>query len=683
MIPVTSSVSVIPGVGEVIRGHLAQLGIATVADLLRWYPRDYLDASIITPINQLPYGRLAAIRVSIEKIHARRSKTRNIPMLEARCRDEAGTELLVRWFNQSFLQQKLKEGSEWIFIGVANRFQGEAVMMSPIIEDSPAVLSIYGQTKGVTSRMLRGYVKWALDHTNIQELGLPAEIEASEGLVSAPELMKSLHQPKTMAGMDALKKQLAFEEVFWFFTRMALTRAQHKKSSGVKISVDVEWLKNVVERLPFSLTAGQKRAVWDAVQDLGSGQSMTRLLNGDVGSGKTAVAGLISAVVAQNGLQSVILVPTEILAKQHSQSLQSLLKTAGVRVGMYTAAQKDDVESLDLIIGTHALLQEGVILPRLALVVVDEQHRFGVRQRGLLRQNQKGQVPHLLSMTATPIPRTLALALYGDLDVSVLPEKPAGRLSIETRVVHPNERAAMYERVRAEIKAGHQVFVICPLIEEKPSKNEVADENSLFEIPTGEELEKKEKKTVLAEAERLRKEFPDFGVIEVVHGRLKAEEKRNVMDRMAAGEIQVLVATSVIEVGVDVPNATVMVIEGAERFGLAQLHQFRGRVGRGLAQSYCFLCPTVRGQRIEERLQAVADTNNGFEVAEADLQLRGPGELSGQIQSGLPDFRMASLTDLEFLKYVKGVVDAYAEKNPEFLQKYAETAYVNAWGSLE
>jgi len=675
-----ASVTIIPGVGDKIAENLDRLGIRTITELLRWFPRDYLDASNPLPVSRLPYGRLAATEVTVVSSNARRSKARNIPMLEVVFEDGEGGRLLARWFHQSFLKEKLQPGSQWLLIGTAERFQGETVMMSPIIEDSPRVLAIYAQTKGVTSRMLRGYIDWCLKNADLGTGALPEAVRAAHGLCEQSDLLRTLHQPEKVEDVDNLKPQLAFEEVFWFFTRMALARTSVKVEKGIVIETDVEWLRRVVASLPFSLTDGQKPPIWDAAKDLAEGHPMTRLVNGDVGSGKTAVAALVAALVAKSGYQSVILAPTEILAKQHSQSIQGLLKVAGARVATYTASQKDDIEEADIIVGTHALLQEGVSLPRLALVVVDEQHRFGVKQRQVLRGQQE-LPPHLLSMTATPIPRTLALALYGDLEVSVLPEKPAGRLPIETQVIHPNQRAEMYKVVAEEIKAGHQAFVICPLIEEKPRK--AAAEDGQFVILTEEEQEARSKKTVLAEVERLRKEFPELGTIEAIHGRLKGNQKREIMERMARGEINTLVATSVIEVGVDVPNATVMLIEGAEHFGLAQLHQFRGRVGRGAAQSYCFLCPTLRGEKIEQRMQALARTQSGFEVAEADLALRGPGELSGNVQSGLPDFRMASLTDLDFLRKVKGVVDEHIMKNPEFLREYAGAAYSNDWGSLE
>ncbi|MBU6388988.1 ATP-dependent DNA helicase RecG [Patescibacteria group bacterium] len=681
--PVNESVRIIPGVGEVAQSALERLGITSMKDLLNWFPRAYLDASRPQPIRSLPYGQLAAVHGTVDQVETRRSRSRGVPMLEAVVRDEAGSVMRLRWFNQSFLKQKLKPGTKWIFIGVANRFQGETQMLSPLIEEVPRILSVYGQTKGVTSKMMRGYLDWALRRVDLAESLPPALVERN-GLLSKAEAWHGIHQPMKMADVQSARHRLAFEEVFWFFIRMALGREERQQEGGIVISAPLDVLREAVAGLPFELTAGQKRAIWDSVQDMRSGRPMTRLLNGDVGSGKTVVAAVLAAVVAKAGHQSVLLVPTEILAKQHAQSIDALLSRLGCRVAIWTAAQKDGLEGADIIIGTQAVLQEAFSLPRLAFVVIDEQHRFGVRQRQVLRR-QSTQAPHILSMTATPIPRTLALALYGDLQVSFLRDKPKDRLPVMTYLVRPGQKAVVHQRIVTEQAAGHQVFIICPLIEEKERKEAggASAEPALFEILDEVEQGNRERKTVLREVERLRKEHPEYGVIEPIHGKMKAEEKRAVMDRMAKGEVQVLVATSVIEVGVDVPGATVMVIEGAERFGLAQLHQFRGRVGRSSYQSYCFLCPTLMAPAISGRLQVLVDHGSGFEVAEADLALRGPGELGGSIQSGLPDFRMASLTDLSFLQEVKEKAEAALSEHFEFFKNHPEATYSKNTGGLE
>lgn len=678
------SVRVIPGVGEVVQAGLERLGITTISDLLRWYPRTYLDASNPLPIRRLRNGELTAIEATIQSVNKRRTKGRGLAMLEAEAADTSG-EITLRWFNQAFLAQKLVPGSRWVFIGMPGFFQRKLTMLSPLIEMVPKVLSVYGQTRGITSKMLRGYLDWVLKRVELNEDPLPLPIISEEGLLNRKETLASIHQPGSLAEVKQAQKRLAFEEVFWFFARVALSSEQLKDTKGVKIDYDLEYLQKLVSGLPFTLTDGQKRAVWEIVQEMATGKPMTRLLNGDVGSGKTVVAGLAAAVVAKAGFRSIIMVPTEILAKQHLSNLQSLLKDSGLEIALWTAAQKDNIKNAQIIIGTQAVLQESFALSDLGLLIVDEQHRFGVRQRQLLRdrQDSKAVLPHLLSMTATPIPRTLALVLYGNLSVSFLKDKPKDRLPVKTEMVLDRDRAGMHQRILAEIKAGRQVFVVCPLIEEKKEADGVGEGETVPSLFDVEELGKQEKKAVTVEAEKLRQEHPEYGVIEVVHGKMKAEEKREVMRRMSEGGIQVLVATSVIEVGVDMPRATVMVIEGAERFGLAQLHQFRGRVGRGKDQAYCFLCPSVRGEAAARRLRVLVEHESGFAVAEQDLALRGPGELVGQIQSGLPDFRMASLTDLEFLQHVKGVFEGYRRNNPDFLADISVDAYSNQTAVLE
>lgn len=670
----------VPGVGEVAQIALDGLGIRTIGDLLRWYPRQYIDASAPTLLADLPLGELRAIKVSIKSIHSRRSKGRGVKMVEALAEDISGR-ITLRWFNQAYLEKKLIPGSEWVFIGVADRFQNQLTMLSPLIEEEARILSVYAQTKGINSKAFRTFIDWALK--NVQEAGesLPSPLLEREGLTAYAEMLRRIHQPRSMEEVEQARRQIAFEEVFWFFIQLILSKEQQLMEPGILISADAEALKGAAARLPFELTPGQKRAVWDIAQEMASGQPMTRLLNGDVGSGKTMVAGLAALLVAKAGWRSILLVPTEILARQHAENLGRLLGPVGLKVAVWTAARKDELEEADLVVGTHAVLQEGFSFPRLGLVVIDEQHRFGVRQRAFLRAAQD-RLPHVLSMTATPIPRTLALTLYGGLSVSVLSDKPKNRLPIITEVVGPDRRSHLHARVLAEIQAGHQVFVVCPLIEEKVSKAEAA-EGPMLPLFNKEELGSQEKKTVVAEAERLQRDHPEYGTVGVIHGRMKAEEKKEVMERMAAGEINVLVATSVIEVGVDVPNATVMVIEGAERFGLAQLHQFRGRVGRGSEQAYCFLVPQVQARHIYERLQALAGTSSGFEVAEQDLALRGPGELVGQAQSGLPDFRMASLTDIEFLMKVRQIAEEYLADNPDFAERYREVLYSRFRGIVE
>lgn len=675
-------VGLIPGVGPVAVAALANLGIISIADLLRWYPREYLDGSNPLPIRSVPLDRLAAIKVQIESVTLRPTKQRGLSMLEAVCTDESG-KLHVRWFNQPYLKQKLLPGTQWVLMGTVQRFGPQLSMMSPILEFEPRILAIYGQTKGVTSKMLRGWLQWVITHVALEATLLPSWFMQEEQLIDRQNALQAIHTPLAIEQVEPARHYFAFEEAFAFFARMALAKQETVSEKGVNIQFDVHFLQDMVAKLSFELTAGQKRAIWDCVQEMHTGKPMTRLLNGDVGSGKTMVAAFASAVVAKSGYQSVLLVPTEILAQQHRLSIAEFLEPLGITVAVWTAAHKESTEA-DLVIGTHAVLQQDFSMPRLGLVIIDEQHRFGVRQRQLLRAGTTGAIPHLLSMTATPIPRTLALALYGDLTVSLLPDKPKDRLPISTEVIVAGNREHMHNRIVAELQSGHQVFVICPLIESaKPRKNEEAEEQTLFTVLSQEELATAGQKTVLAEAAQLHIEHPEYGRIEVLHGKMKPALKQQIMEQMAAGEINVLVATSVVEVGVNIPNATVMVIEGAERFGLAQLHQFRGRVGRSSAQSYCFLCPQLRSLGIMQRLAVLEKEQSGFAVAEQDLALRGPGELSGSVQAGLPDFKMASLTDIDFLRRVHTAVLRQMQEDPGFMQKFSDTSYSTSSVGLE
>jgi ATP-dependent DNA helicase RecG len=675
-------IAMIPKIGPAVSSSLEKLGIRSVGDLLRWYPREYLDGSHPYALHDVPYGRLVAIEVEVDKVTVRPTKSRGLSMLEAVCFDDTGS-ILVRWFNQPFLKTKLQPGTKWTLLGTVERFNKDVTMLSPIIEIVPRILAIYGQTQGVTSKMLRGYVDSALRNTEISPDSIPESVRQAEGLITRKEALKAIHQPATLDEKEVAHRYLAFEEAFTFFVRIMKGAQQAGSESAPRVSYDVSFLQEMVAHLPFELTAGQKRVIWDGLKDMSTGRPMTRLLNGDVGSGKTVVAAMLAATVAKVGLQSVILVPTDILAKQHHASISAMLAKYEITVMSWTASLKEGLENADIIIGTHAVLQEGFALPRLGLVIIDEQHRFGVKQRQFLRLAHGG-VPHVLSMTATPIPRTLALALYGDLQVSLLKEKPKDRLPIITELAMPGKTARMEARIVEELALKKQILVICPLIEETKNPNEDRAYTGVqLELLSPDELAAKQQKTVVKEAERLRREHPEYGAIEIMHGKLKAEQKREIMAQMAAGEINVLVATSVIEVGVDLPNATVIVIEGAERFGLAQLHQFRGRVGRGKDQSYCFLAPSIPSPAVLQRLRVLVEEQSGFAVAEHDLQLRGPGELAGSIQSGLPDFRMASLTDIDFLSRIKALVEAEVEKDPDFLASYSDEGYSVTQGGLE
>lgn len=662
------SVRLIPGIGPKTVENLSRMGITTIRDLLHWFPRRYVDATNPLPLNLVPFGQTEAVRVIVDRVVSKRTK-RGLQMVDAEVSDGTGVPLTLRFFNQPYMAKKLVEGSEWTAVGVIERFHSLNVMSSPVVLDAPQVIPVYLQTKGVTSWMLQKYIREALPATLIDET-IPTPLRVQEGLPEYREMLRLIHMPDSLDEAEQGRRAMAFLEAFSFFMQVEQAKGMEAEAGAV-LEVPVDWLQKVVATLPFELTAGQKRVVWDMLQEMQSGKLMTRLLNGDVGSGKTVVAGLLAAVVAHNHKKTVFLAPTEILAQQHAQTLSGLLKQAGCRVAVWTASTKEKVDEADIIVGTHAVLQDSFAIDNLGLVVVDEQHRFGVKQRALLRDKQD-HPPHVLAMTATPIPRTLALVLFADLQVSFLKEKPKNRLPIETELIPPARRRDMEARIRTEVQAGHQVFVLCPLIE----KEDVYEEGQLLVDP-------KEIKTVVKEAERLSQEHPEFGRVAALHGKMKAKEKDALMAQLKDGQIKVLVATSVIEVGVDVPNATVMVVENAERFGLAQLHQLRGRVGRSGEQAYCFLCPTVGGGPAIERLKALVEFESGFDIAERDLELRGPGDLTGTVQSGLPDFKMAKLTDLAFLQHVKDVVQTYVAAHPDFPQQWQEAELSGAVTGLE
>ena len=651
----SDSVRLIPKVGPVAQASLLKLGISTLHNVLEWYPRQYIDASKPLPIASLPMGQLLAVKGTVSKISQVRLKGRIASIVDATVIDESG-ELRLRWFNQPFIVQKAIIGSQWICIGQLSVGKGGRAMLNPLLEAEARILPVYSQTAGISSKNLREYARWTLEHVGFDaQYELPETVRIEHGLLSRPEALRRMHLPLEMSEVEQGRLTAGFAEAFWFFVRSAANRRSVSGDQAPVIPSNPEYLRQLIEQLPFKLTNGQKRSLWEIVQDISSSQPMTRLLNGEVGSGKTVVAGLAAATVIHAGFRAVLLAPTAILAVQHTESLSKLFASAGIKVACLTAKRRDDLTTADLIIGTHALLQEGVDILNVGMIIVDEQHRFGVRQRRFLREREAGSVPHLLSMTATPIPRSLALAMFSDLKMSTIPEKPADRLPVETIIVHQPQRAVMHERILAELGQGRQAFVICPLIEE----GEVERTGPL-----------QEGKKVTEEVARLRRENPEYGTIGMLHGRMKEAEKREVMERMAKGEIQVLVATSVVEVGIDISAATVIVIEGAERFGLSQLHQFRGRVGRSSLPSYCFLCPTQRSQAIDQRLGALVRFQSGFEISEQDLAERGPGDLSGLAQSGLPEFKAVSLGDFSYLRQIKETVDAYLLAHPDFLDRF-------------
>ncbi|HLB95352.1 MAG TPA: ATP-dependent DNA helicase RecG, partial [Patescibacteria group bacterium] len=620
--------------GPKMAEKLKRLGLENVRDLLFYYPWRYDDFSKPQKIISLRVGQEAIIKAKIFQIKQSRTRRKWMSIIEAVLADDSG-EIKAIWFNQPFLIKILRPGTEWLFAGKVNwDFKGKQKTLAiSQYEKEPVILPVYGETEGITSKYLRRLVKPILteisDTPGVSEDWLedylPDEILKQENLIGLNEAIKNIHFPQKSAEIELAKKRLGFDELFLIALRMLINKKELLKSSATALKFTPELLQDFVKSLPFKLTDAQRKAAWEIIKDLSRPVPTNRLLEGDVGSGKTVVAAMAVLVTAKNGYQAVWLAPTEILANQHFYNVVQLLKKFKVKVGLLTSAQKiADTDKDDLIIGTHAVLQKNISFPRLALIIVDEQHRFGVKQRAHLRKttytsevavNRLKVVPHLLSMTATPIPRTLALSFYGDLDLSVIDELPPGRAKIATKVISPKNRGHAYNFIHAQIKNGRQAFVICPLIEESPGKT-----GQLFDL---------DRKSAVQEFEKLSKDvFPDLK-IGLLHGRLKSKEKAETMKKFHHGKLDILVSTAVVEVGIDIPNATVMMIEGAERFGLAQLHQFRGRVGRAKHQSYCFLFTESWSEIAKKRLQAMTSCHSGFKLAEIDLRLRGPGELAG------------------------------------------------------
>lgn len=638
-----------------------RLGIETVRDLLFYFPRTYLDFSHPMSIKSLRLGDEAVIKAKITDLKKIRTPRRHMFIIETLLSDGTG-EIKAVWFNQIYLVKILKPGDEWLFFGkVSWDFKNKEKTFNVLnFEKDDKILAVYPETEKLTSKYLRKIISEVLNNVRIDDpLEGVKEVELFEKLNDA---IKKIHQPKSQGQITEAKKRLAFDELLMIALRVQKLKSEQQYLKSISFNIDNKILKEFVSKLPFNLTKAQRKTAWEIICDLAKAKPMNRLLEGDVGSGKTVVAAMAVLVAAQNKKQSVWLAPTEILANQHHQNVSKLLSPFNVKVGLLTSANKKaDLEKDDLIIGTHALIQKNIRIKNLALIIVDEQHRFGVKQRSYLKKADTNFVPHFLSMTATPIPRTLALSIYGDLDLSIIDELPANRQSIITKIITEKQRADAYNFIENEIKSGRQAFVICPLIEE------LETEGKLFDL---------DKKSVLKEYEKLSKNiFPQFK-IGLLHGKLKSSEKEKVMSDFKTGKINILVSTAVVEVGIDIPNATVMMIEGAENFGLAQLHQFRGRVGRGKHQSYCFLFPSIWSEKVKERLGAMVTCSDGFRLAEIDLKLRGPGELYGLRQSGLPALKMATFSDTILVekskKIAQNIVDEGIKNYPKLQQKLQE-----------
>ncbi|NCN07628.1 ATP-dependent DNA helicase RecG [Candidatus Falkowbacteria bacterium] len=683
MISLETKVNQLNKVGIVTYSKLKRLGIETARDLIFYYPFRYEDFSEITTINNLQINSLATVNGKVEIIDGRRSFRRKTFLVEAIVTDATGSVKAV-WFNQPWVSKNLKPGDE---VSLSGKVSGDLVNVyfnSPEYEKivnagpvSAKIVPIYPLTAGLTQKQLRSLLKEIIVLSSKIEDYLPRAIIKNQSLLKLGKAVSKIHFPENKNDIDKARERLAFDELFLIQLWSKLLRKKLNQHKGYQIKFYEKETKQLVSKLSFNLTDDQRKAAWEGIIDMKGGLPMNRLVEGDVGSGKTIVTAIVAYNVALNKLQTAYLAPTEILAKQHFKTLSDLLGKL-VRVGLLTRTQriinneiiskKEFLEKcqngeIDIVIGTHALIQKNVHFNKLALIIVDEQHRFGVSQREALKQ-KSSKMPHFLSLTATPIPRSLALTVYGDLDLSIIRQAPAGRQTIITKVVPPEKRLKTYEFIREQIDQGRQIFVVCPLID--PS-------------------DKLGAKSVTEEFEKLDKDiFPDLE-IGLLHGKLKTEDKDRVMNDFVVGKTKILVSTSVIEVGVDIKNATVMMIEGADRFGLAQLHQFRGRVGRNNYQSYCFLFSDSNDQKTLDRLDLMSKYSDGFELAKMDLKYRGAGQLYGYQQSGISSLKIATLDDLLLAKRASVAADYFIDQYnlDDFVSLKEKLAELNLSSHLE
>ena len=700
-----ASVTVLPSVGPRHAQTLSRLGLNNLGDMLYHFPRRYDDYSQLKPINRLWYGDEVTVIGTVQSVSARPIRGGKAQLVEAVVSDGSGA-LRVNWFNQAYITKRLHKDAQVVLSGKVEQYLGRLVMNNPEMEQleqqqlhTNRIVPVYPLTANITQRWLRRLMNQVVTYwaPRVQDY-LPLDLRKSADLYDLSRSLLQVHFPDSWDDLNAARHRLAFDEIFMLQLGVLRQKRAWQNRTARVFEVEPEWIQNQLGRLPFLLTGAQDRVLKDIVHDLGSGQPMNRLIQGDVGSGKTIVAALAMAVVTRTGAQAALMAPTSILAEQHYKSMLRVLCGGGpdesgqpaepsngdgsltevavlrpesvrLMIGATSEAEKREIReglengTIKIVIGTHALIEDPVAFQDLQLAIVDEQHRFGVEQRGALRS--KGNSVHLLVMTATPIPRSLALTVYGDLDLSLIDEMPPGRQPVATYVLPPLETERAYSLIRTQIAEGRQAFVIYPLVEES---------------------EKSESKAAVEEHERLQQEiFPGLKV-GLLHGRMKPEEKDEVMTGFRDRQFDILVSTSVIEVGVDVPNASVMLIEGANRFGLAQLHQFRGRVGRGSEKSYCLLIPESPDDLENERLKVMTATNDGFMLAEKDLEQRGPGQFLGTRQSGFAELQLASLTDVKLIEKARQHAQRLFEEDPELEQtkhRLLKGALQHFWGEAD
>lgn len=655
----------VKGVGPRVAVGLRQLGIATVFDLLDHLPKRYEDYSNISAINNLKPGPIT-IQAAVKQATGRYVR-RGMHITEVVVSDDTGS-LRVVWFNQPYRASALQIGQSYYFSGLYELSHQRFQLMNPsaeLVKDFPLntarIIPVYRQSKTVTTNQIRKLIGACVPLLDSLDETLPPSLLRKHRLLPRSEAIRAMHYPDSPEQLAAAKHRLGFEEVLELSLASMLNKQENAQETSLAIPFDEQLARDFVAHLPFKLTDDQRKTVWQIYQDMQRTQPMNRLVEGDVGAGKTVVAAMAALMAIREGFQVAFMAPTEILARQHAITLERLMEpfqaSPLLLVGSMTTAQKkrayEHITSGEakLLVGTHALIQEKVDMHRLGLIIVDEQHRFGVEQRKALMA-KAGHMPHVLSLTATPIPRSLALTLYGELDISVLEQKPMGRKPVETTLVPNVQRDKIYEAVKTELDAGGQAFVVCPLITESDSSDSSSAEKVFAE------LQKKQLKGYK---------------IGLLHGKLKALDKDAVMQQFVAHELDVLVATTVIEVGVDVPNASVMVIESAERFGLSQLHQLRGRVGRGSKQAHCYLVLSDSTRPPSKRLRAIASSTDGFRLAELDLEIRGPGAIYGALQHGALDLRVVQLSDTKLIAEARKAAQEFIESGEDLLQ-YTELA---------